>query len=155
MSSSDPYSTIDFLETDESATTKVHMAAYKDGVTGGSSLLQIIKDIPMPLYALKLDPAFEHPRLNPLTSPNALTGTQPSIKVSSTGDAPAERHHSSLGQLEKDFEERKVTTAKPKDAAPDALNKLLDPIREIFDASQEAGNNDARRTLARLNGWRV
>ena len=43
----------------------------------------------------------------------------------------------SYGQLEKDFEERKVTTAELKDAAPDALNKLLDPIREVFDASQE------------------
>ena len=87
--------------------------------------------------ALKPDPAFDHPRPSPLNSPNAPTGTLLSIKVSPAGDAPAERHYSSIEELEKDFEERKVTTAKLKDAVSDGLNKLLDPIREAFDVSEE------------------
>ena len=137
MSSSDPHSKIDFLDSAESVTTKVHMAACEDGVTAGNGLLQITKHILLPLSALKSDPAFEHPRPNPLTSPNAPTGTLLSIKVSPTGGAPVERHYSRIEDLEKDFEERKVTAAELKDAVSDALNKLLDPIREAFDASQE------------------
>ena len=138
MSSSDPHSKIDFLDSAESVTTKVHMAACEDGVTEGNGLLQITRHILMPLSALKSDPAFEHPRPNPLISPNSPTGTLLSIKVSSsTGNAPAEGHYSSIEELEKDFGERRVTAAELKDSVSDALNKLLDPIREAFDASQE------------------
>ena len=138
MSSSDPHSKIDFLDSAESVTTKVHMAACEDGVTEGNGLLQITRHILMPLSALKSDPAFEHPRSNPLITPNAPTGTLLSIKVSSsTGDASAERHYSSIEELEKDFRGGEVTAAELKDSVSDALNKLLDPIREAFDASQE------------------
>lgn len=138
MSSSDPHSKIDFLDSAESVTTKVHMAACEDGVTEGNGLLQITRHILMPLSALKSDPAFEHPRSNPLITPNAPTGTLLSIKISSsTGDAPAERHYSSIEELEKDFRGGEVTAAELKDSVSDALNKLLDPIREAFDASQE------------------
>ncbi len=138
MSSSDPHSKIDFLDSAESVTTKVHMAACEDGVTEGNGLLQITKHILMPLSGLKSDPAFEHLKPNPLISPNAPTGALLSIKVSSTGNAPpAERHYSSIEELETDFRERKVTAAELKDAVSDALNKLLSPIREAFDVNQE------------------
>ena len=106
MSFWDPHIKIDFLDSTESVTSKVHMAACENGVTGGNGLLQIIKHTLMLLSALKSDPAFEHPRPNPLISPNAPTGTLPSIKVSPTGGTPAERLYSSIKGLEKDFEER-------------------------------------------------
>jgi tyrosyl-tRNA synthetase len=137
MSSSDPHSKIDFLDSAESVTTKVHMAACEDGVIEGNGLLQITKHILIPLSALKSDPAFEHPKPNPLISPNAPMGTLFSINASSIGGVPAERHYSSIEALAKDFEERQVTAAELKDAVSDALNKLLDPIREAFDTSQE------------------
>ena len=73
MSSSDPHSKIDFLDSAEPVTTKVHMAACENGDTGGNGLLQITKHILMPLSTLKSDPAFE-PRPNPIISPNAPTG---------------------------------------------------------------------------------
>jgi len=137
MSSSDPHSKIDFLDSADSVTTKVHMAACEDGVTEGNGLLQITRHILMPLSALKSDPALEHPTPNPLISPNSPTGTRLSIKTSPTGDPDAEWHYASIEELEKDFKERKVTTAMLKDAVSGALNKLLDPIREAFDASQK------------------
>ena len=137
MSSSDPHSKIDFLDSAESVTTKVHMASCEDGVTEGNGLLQITRHIIMPVSALKLDPAFEHPNPNSLISPNAPTGTLFSIKVSPAGDAAVEQHYSSIEELETDFKERKVTAAILKDAVSDALNKMLNPIREAFDASQE------------------
>lgn len=137
MSSSDPHSKIDFLDSAESVTTKVHMASCEDGVTEGNGLLQITRHIIMPVSALKSDPAFEHPNPNSLISPNAPTGTLFSIKVSPAGDAAVEQHYSSIEELETDFKERKVTAAILKDAVSDALNKMLNPIREAFDASQE------------------
>ena len=82
------------------------------------------------------DPAFEHPRHNPLTSHNAPTGTLLSVKVSSIGDAPARRHYSSTEELDKNFEERKVTAVELKDVVSGALNKLLNPVRETFEASE-------------------
>ena len=57
--------------------------------------------------------------------------------MSPIGDAPAERHYPSIEELEKDFEETKVTAAELKDAVSDELDKLLDPIQETSDASQE------------------
>jgi tyrosyl-tRNA synthetase len=137
MSSSDAHSKIDFLDSAESVTTKVHVAACEDGVTEGNGLLQITKHIIMPLSALKSDPAFEHPRPNTLVSPNAPMGTLFSINVSPTGGAATERHYSSIEELEKDFGERKVTAAALKDAVSGALNKVLDPIREAFEANRE------------------
>jgi tyrosyl-tRNA synthetase len=137
MSSSDAQSKIDFLDSAESVTTKVHMASCEDGVTEGNGLLQITRHIIMPLSALKLDLAFEHPKPNPLISPNAPTGTLLTIKASPNGDTATERHYSSIEELEKDFSERKVTAAELKDAVSEALNKLLDPIREAFNTSQE------------------
>ena len=137
MSSSDPNSKIDFLDSAESVTAKVHIAACEDGVIEGNGLIQITKHIIMPVSALKWDPAFEHPKPNHLISPNAPTGTLFSIKASSTGGASAERHYSSIEELEADFKERKVTAAELKDAVSDTLNKLLDPVREAFNASQE------------------
>ena len=96
MSSSVSNSKIDFLDSAGPVTTRVHMAACEGGVIGGNGLLQITKYINMPVSALKADPAFEHPRPNALISPNVPTGTLFSIKVSSTGDASAERHYSSI-----------------------------------------------------------
>ena len=137
MSSSDAHSKIDFLDSAESVMAKVHMAACQDGVTEGNGLLQITKHILMPLTALKSDPVFEHPRPNPLIPPNAPKGTLFSIKASPTGDAAAERYYSCIEELEKAFKEKKVTTAELKNAVSEALNKVLDPIREAFDANQE------------------
>lgn len=137
MSSSDPHSKIDFLDSAESVTTKVHMAACEDGIIEGNGLLQITRYIIMPISALKSDPAFEHPNPNSLISPNAPTGTLFSIKATSTGDAATERHYSTIEELQADFEARNVTAAVLKDAVSDALNKLLNPIREAFNASQE------------------
>ena len=98
MSSSDPHSKIDFLDSADSLTTKVHMAACEDGVTEGNGLLHITRHIIMPLSALKSDPALEHPTPNPLISPNAPTGTRVSIKASPTSDPDAEWHYSSISR---------------------------------------------------------
>ena len=150
MSSSDPHSKIDFLDSADSVTTKVHMAACEDGVTEGNGLLQIIRHIIMPLSALKSDPALEPLTPTPLISPNTSTGTCVSIKASPTSSPDAECHYPSIEELEKDLKERKGTTSMPKDAVPGALNKLLDAIREAFDGSQKWQGSP---TLARFNEW--
>ena len=56
MSSSDPHSKIDFLDSAESVTATVHLTAYEDGDIGGNGLLQITKHILMPLSVLRSDP---------------------------------------------------------------------------------------------------
>ena len=65
MSCSDPHSKNNFLDSAESVTSQVHMAACEGGVTGET--VSFTKHILMPLSALKSDPGFKHPRPDPLT----------------------------------------------------------------------------------------
>ena len=126
------------------------MTACEDGVTGGNAPLQNTKYFLMPLSALKSNPAFERPRPNPFTSPSAPTGNILSIKVSSTGDAPAERYYSSIEGLERTS--RKVTAVGLKDAVSDGLDKLFEGLLMRVKNGRKYRSSC---TLARFNEWRV
>jgi tyrosyl-tRNA synthetase len=148
MSASDPKSKIDFLDSTEEVRKKVSRAFCEEGNITDNGLLAFLQAVLIPISQMRLE------RLQgktggdedegqgakgeqkPFTSDDAPEGTVFTVELDAK-DGGGYRHYKSYEELEKDFADRKLYPKVLKTAVGDALNKLLDPIRQAFEENEE------------------
>ncbi|PFH46031.1 hypothetical protein AMATHDRAFT_70747 [Amanita thiersii Skay4041] len=142
MSSSDPNSKIDFLDTPELVRKKIKAAFCEEGNVEDNGLLAFIEAVLIPISQLRLErlkgDALLEPGLGdqrPFITDNAPEGTIFSIERDEKFGGPT--HYASYEEIRKDFQEK---TLHPKDLKASVANgiiRLLDPVRKAFEESEE------------------
>ncbi|KAJ4468742.1 tyrosine tRNA ligase [Lentinula aciculospora] len=145
MSSSDPNSKIDFLDSPETVKKKIKGAFCEPGNVEDNGLLSFAEAVIFPISQLKIDQAKGTGVMNEngkealstdqksFASDNAPEGTL--FTVNTKFDGPI--HFSTFEDLREAFKDEKLHPADLKPAMVDAINRLLDPIRKAFEASEE------------------
>ncbi|KAH9927587.1 tyrosine tRNA ligase [Fomitopsis serialis] len=147
MSSSDPDSKIDFLETPAEVKRKIKRAFCEEGNVQENGVLAFVEAVIIPISQMRLE------RLHGETGADADEGAGAVGKQAAFAleGAPAGTvfsiirpekyggplHYQTFGDLRRDFEERKVHPGDLKTAVADAIVQLLEPIRKTFEESQE------------------
>jgi len=148
MSSSDPNSKIDFLDSAEVVRKKISKAFCEEGNTTENGILAFLEAVLIPISQLRLErlqgktAADEEEGQGavgdqkPFISDDAPEGTVFTIELDAK-DGGGFRHYATFEEVEKDFAEKKLFPKVLKNAVADAINKLLDPIRKSFEESEE------------------
>lgn len=146
MSSSDPDSKIDFLDTPEAVKRKIKKAFCEEGNVTENGLLAFIKAVLIPISELRLE------RLRGETGEDEEEGKEAtgSQKPFATDDAPegtvftitrekggGPSHYKTYQELEDDFAAKKIHPGDLKANVRDAIISLLEPIRAAFLADEE------------------
>ncbi|KAG0231703.1 hypothetical protein BGW42_008655 [Actinomortierella wolfii] len=113
MSSSDPDSKIDLLESPEDVKRKVGKAFCEEGNITENGLLAFVKTVLFPL--------------------RSMNGKQASFAILRPEKFGGDVVYNSYQELEDDFKDKKVHPGDLKKAVTDAINELLAPIRAHFD----------------------
>ena len=151
MSSSDPNSKIDFLDPPDAIRRKIKRAFCEEGTVEDNGVLAFVKAVLIPISQLRIDrekakaSASGNQDANvleeglgdqrPFIEDGAPEGTVFSISRDEKFGGPS--HYASGEELERDFAERKLHPKDLKGAVADALVKLLEPIRKIYEESPE------------------
>ncbi|KAI0776911.1 tyrosine tRNA ligase [Trametes elegans] len=147
MSSSDPDSKIDFLDAPEAVRRKIKKAFCEEGNVTENGVLSFVEAVLIPISELRIERA------------HGETGADKEEGAAATGDqrpfaldgAPegtvfsifrkeehgGSLHYSSVQALKDDFREKKLHPKDLKTAVADAIIRLLDPIRQAFEADEE------------------
>ncbi|KAJ3918268.1 tyrosine tRNA ligase [Lentinula edodes] len=145
MSSSDPNSKIDFLDSPEIVKKKIKGAFCEPGNVEDNGLLSFAEAVIFPISQLKIDQAkgtgvMDEDGKEALStdqrsfaSDNAPEGTL--FTVNTKFDGPM--HFSTFEDLRQAFKDEKLHPGDLKPAMVDAINRLLDPIRKAFGESEE------------------
>ncbi|KAJ3770204.1 tyrosine tRNA ligase [Lentinula raphanica] len=145
MSSSDPNSKIDFLDSPEVVKKKIKGAFAEPGNVEDNGLLAFAEAVLFPISQLKVDQAKgtgvmdedgkEALSTDPksFASDNAPEGTL--FTVNTKFDGPM--HFSTYEELRQAYKEEKLHPGDLKPAMVDAINRLLDPIRKAFEGDEE------------------
>jgi tyrosyl-tRNA synthetase len=146
MSSSDPNSKIDFLDTAEAVRKKIRLAFCEEGNIAENGILAFVEAVLIPVSQMRL----EHQKGGILFS-NEGEATAGDQRPFVTDDAPdgmvftierdakfgGSTHYRSFEDMQKDFAEKKLHPKDLKTSVANAINRLLDPIRKAFDESEE------------------
>lgn len=143
MSSSDPNSKIDFLDPPSVVKKKIKAAFCEPGNVTENGLLAFVKAVLIPISQLRLerlagtDTMLEHGLgdQRPFAEDNAPAGTVFSITRPEKHGGSA--HYSKYEDLESDFAAEKVHPGDLKGAVTDAILRLLTPIQELYEQSEE------------------
>ncbi|KAJ3985809.1 tyrosine tRNA ligase [Lentinula detonsa] len=145
MSSSDPNSKIDFLDSPEVVKKKIKGAFCEPGNVEDNGLLAFAEAVLFPISQLKIDQAKGtgvidedgkealYTDQKSFASDDAPEGTL--FTVNTKFDGPM--HFSTFAELRQVFKDEKLHPADLKPAMVDAINRLLDPIRKAFEASED------------------
>ncbi|KZT20706.1 tyrosine tRNA ligase [Neolentinus lepideus HHB14362 ss-1] len=147
MSSSDPNSKIDFLDSPDVVKSKIKKAFCEEGNVTENGLLAFAKAVLIPISELRLERLKSKTVADPEEGSVSLGEPKPFI----TDDAPegavftiqrdtkfgGPSHYKSYDEMEKDFAEKNLHPGDLKVAVRDAINSLLDPIRKAFEANEE------------------
>jgi tyrosyl-tRNA synthetase len=148
MSSSDPNSKIDMLDSAAEIRTKIKKAHCEEGNITDNGVLAFVKAVLIPISKLRAErrsrgePGSEYPSQAPFVSEGAPEGTVFSISRPEKWGGPV--HYPSYEALEQDFAERKLYPKDLKDGVTEAIISLLAPIQKAFEESpefQEAAKN--------------
>lgn len=133
MSSSDPNSKIDFLDTPEIVKKKISKAFCEEGNVTDNGILAFLEAVVIPISEMRL----ESPNgdLKSFAGEGAPAGTVFTIDRPDKFGGPT--HYSSYADLKADFKDKKIHPGDLKAAATSAIVKLLDPIRAAFAANEE------------------
>ncbi|KIK70096.1 hypothetical protein GYMLUDRAFT_53205 [Collybiopsis luxurians FD-317 M1] len=145
MSSSDPNSKIDFLDSPEAVKKKIKAAFCEPGNIEDNGLLSFAEAVLFPISQLKSDQAkgtgivdtegkevlSADPK--PFTSDNAPEGTLFTVTTKFDGDL----HFKTFEELRQAFKEEKIHPGDLKPAMTNAINRLLDPIRKAFEENED------------------
>ncbi|KAJ2659146.1 Tyrosine--tRNA ligase cytoplasmic [Coemansia sp. RSA 1200] len=113
MSSSDPDSKIDLLDSKKSVKTKINKAFCEEGNVETNGVLMFVKHVLFPISSLRDD--------------------KPEFVVERPEKYGGNTVYSDYESLECDFAEKKVHPGDLKNSVSSAINILLDPIREHFE----------------------
>ena len=147
MSSSDPNSKIDFLDGPKVVEKKIKSAFCEEGNVTENGLLAFINAVVIPISQLRIERAHGETGADseegqdavgeqtPFALPDSPEGTVFSIyrKEEHGGSL----HYKTFQELEDDFREKRLHPKDLKTATAAAINKLLDPIRDAFEKSEE------------------
>ncbi|KAF5390146.1 hypothetical protein D9757_003761 [Collybiopsis confluens] len=143
MSSSDPNSKIDFLDSPEAVKRKVKASFCEPGNVEDNGLLSFAEAVLFPISQLKIDQAkgiageggneVSSADPNPFTSKNAPEGTLFTVTTKFDGDL----HFKTFEELKQGFKEEKVHPGDLKPTMTNAINRLLDPIRKAFEENED------------------
>ncbi|KAF0424478.1 Nucleotidylyl transferase [Gigaspora margarita] len=124
MPSSDPNSKIDLLDDEATVTRKLKKAFCEEGNVTDNGVLSFIKSVLIPL--------------------GSLNGQTPKFVINRPGKFGGEAIYTDYQSLEDDFREKKVHPGDLKNAASEAINKLLDPIRKKWASDPELSKLTSR-----------
>ncbi|KAJ2751980.1 Tyrosine--tRNA ligase cytoplasmic, partial [Coemansia sp. BCRC 34490] len=113
MSSSDPDSKIDLLDSKKSVKTKINKAFCEEGNVETNGVLMFVKHVLFPISSLRDD--------------------KPEFVVERPEKYGGNTVYSDYESLERDFAEKNVHPGDLKNSVSSAINILLDPIREHFE----------------------
>ena len=147
MSSSDPNSKIDFLDPPEVIRKKIKGAFCEEGNVEDNGILAFIKFVLIPVSELRIERQLGQTGADSEEGQEAEGDQQPFVSA----DAPqgtvftiarkeehgGNLHYSSYEDLEKCFAEKQLHPKDLKAAAADGIVRLLTPIREAFEKSEE------------------
>ncbi|TBU27101.1 tyrosyl-tRNA synthetase [Dichomitus squalens] len=147
MSSSDPNSKIDFLDPPEVVRRKIKSAFCEEGNTTQNGVLAFVKAVLIPISELRIE------RLQGKTGADAeegagAVGEQTPFVLEGAPEGTVfsifrkeehggSLHYSNFDALEADYAAKKVHPKDLKTAVADAIVRLLDPIRQMFEADEE------------------
>ncbi|KAJ3565201.1 hypothetical protein NP233_g7789 [Leucocoprinus birnbaumii] len=142
MSSSDPNSKIDFLDTPELVRKKVKAAFCEEGNVEENGLLAFVEAVLIPISQLRIDRLKGDPVLEaglgdqrPFISDDAPEGTV--FTVERDERFGGNSHYSSYAEIRAEFEEKKLHPKDLKTVVASCLNRLLDPIRNAYEDNEE------------------
>ncbi|KAJ3562918.1 hypothetical protein NP233_g9277 [Leucocoprinus birnbaumii] len=142
MSSSDPNSKIDFLDTPELVRKKVKAAFCEEGNVEENGLLAFVEAVLIPISQLRIDRLKGDPVLEaglgdqrPFISDDAPEGTV--FTVERDEKFGGNSHYSSYAEIRAEFEEKKLHPKDLKTVVASCLNRLLDPIRNAYEDNEE------------------
>lgn len=155
MSSSDPDSKIDFLDPPDAIRRKIKRAFCEEGSVEDNGVLAFVNAVLIPISQLRIDREKAKKKKTepgctnddevvleeglgdqrPFIVDGAPEGTVFSIPRDEKFGGPS--HYASAKEIEDDFAERKLHPKDLKVAVADAIIKLLEPIRKIYEESLE------------------
>ncbi|GJE93562.1 tyrosyl-tRNA synthetase [Phanerochaete sordida] len=147
MSSSDPNSKIDFLDPPEAIRKKIKGAFCEEGNVEENGVLSFVQAVLIPISELRLERARGDTGADseegqdaagdqtPFTLDGAPEGTV--FSVGRKAEWGGNLHYASFAALRDDFAAKKLHPKDLKTAVADAIVRLLTPIREAFEASEE------------------
>ncbi|KAI0085264.1 tyrosyl-tRNA synthetase [Irpex rosettiformis] len=147
MSSSDPNSKIDFLDPPELVRRKIKSAFCEEGNIADNGVLAFVQAVVIPISELRIERQHGETGADSEEGQDAVGDQTPfSLEGAPEGtvfsvfrkeEHGGSLHYSSFEALEKDFAEKRVHPKDLKTAVSDAIIKLLTPIRETFEKSEE------------------
>ncbi|EKM51215.1 uncharacterized protein PHACADRAFT_263236 [Phanerochaete carnosa HHB-10118-sp] len=147
MSSSDPNSKIDFLDPPEVVRRKIKSAFCEEGNTEENGVLSFVEAVLIPISQLRLERARGNTGADSEEGREATGDQTPFVlegapegavfSVFRKEEYGGKLHYKDFGELKKDFAERKLHPKDLKTAVADAIVRLLTPIREAFEKSEE------------------
>ncbi|KAF7293223.1 Tyrosine--tRNA ligase [Mycena chlorophos] len=140
MSSSDPNSKIDFLDSPEAVKKKIKAAFCEEGTVEGNGVLAFVEAVLIPISKLRIENlrsngAILDEPLQPFVAEGAPEGTVFSIARDEKFGGPM--HYASYAELRNSFASKALHPGDLKQAVAASINKLLDPIRKAFEDDKE------------------
>ncbi|KAK9486426.1 tRNA synthetases class I-domain-containing protein [Lipomyces starkeyi] len=123
MSSSDPSSKIDLLDNAKTVNKKIASAFCAPGVVEGNGLIAFVEYVLLPISKLSV---------TNIGDEKLLVEKEAKFFIDRPEKWGGPIEYSSIEQLKEDFASDKLSPQDLKQGISDALNKLLDPIREEF-----------------------
>lgn len=146
MSSSDPNSKIDILDSPDVVRSKIKKAVCEPGTVAGNGVLAFLKAVLIPISELRIERMQGKANVEegqdamgdqrPFAGAGAPEGTVFSVEMEAR-DGGGFKHYKSYDEVEKDYAEEKLYPKPLKTAVADAINRLLDPIRKAFAENEE------------------
>ncbi|KAG6825481.1 hypothetical protein H0H92_003604 [Tricholoma furcatifolium] len=142
MSSSDPNSKIDFLDTPEAVRKKLKLAFCEEGNTEENGVLSFVQAVLIPISELRIarlqgDKILEQGTgdQRPFIAEGAPEGTVFSIERDEKFGGSL--HYKSFEEMKADFASKTLHPKDLKTSVAAAINNLLDSIRAAFEADEE------------------
>ncbi|TIB80656.1 tyrosine tRNA ligase [Wallemia mellicola] len=131
MSSSDPNSKIDFLDSAADVKKKIKLAFCEEGNIEENGLLAFLKAVVFPIAAYKQQAKGKSPFVGEGADEKDL------YSVTRPERFGGSLHYTEYTKLEEDFANKAVHPGDLKKAVEEAINTLLDPIRNTFESDAE------------------
>ncbi|KAF8645369.1 hypothetical protein AX16_007872 [Volvariella volvacea WC 439] len=141
MSSSDPNSKIDFLDTPDIVKKKIKAAFCEEGNVEENGVLAFVQAVLIPISQLRIDRLKGDPVLEatedskPFITDDAPEGTVFSIDRDPRWGGPT--HYKDFEELKAAFAAREVHPGDLKNAVSNGIIRLLAPIRKAFEENEE------------------
>ncbi|EKM77195.1 hypothetical protein AGABI1DRAFT_115381 [Agaricus bisporus var. burnettii JB137-S8] len=142
MSSSDPNSKIDLLDPPDAVRKKLKAAFCEEGNIEENGVLAFVEAVLIPVSQLRIDKLKGDSTLEaglgdqrPFISDDAPEGTI--FTVERDAKFGGNTHYASFKEMQDDFKEKKLHPKDLKVSVANCIVRLLQPIREAFEANEE------------------